>query len=389
MEITQATLPIAEPEEQDDTTTLPGPCDDTPEIETPDAVRTKAIERPKPRDGPASTEIDTVPKDTTRVALFSGGADSLATTILAMEEHDADFVMYLDTNTGVAENLEYVRDICEQMGWPLYVAQSPVKFVDLCKRYGPPGVDGHTWAYNRLKERQLSKIARHVDGTIKYFSGVRAAESDRRKINVTGEVEWETNKTWNGWWVNILWDKSDTECEELIDDYGLDLNPLYDKIGRSGDCWCLAYGGWDEIYGQLLSLDDPDSRDPRLAAHGAWLLNVQTRVQEYRGRLEFVEEEYPDIYETVGEIRKQQVPHPSKMQVMKKHYPDVYDFATEKSIREAVRRAKQSKTNWIGHGGTSSEELREAMTAHDDQQARLCGDDCGKTGCPFSQSAAD
>jgi len=367
---TQIELPIARPETPEPDG-LPEPLAETVELETPEAVRTPAIERPTPRGGPAATELKYLPKWAKRIALFSGGIDSLAVTILAMEEQDADCVVYLDTNTGLAENLEYVREICEDMGWPLYVAESPVELVTIYQRYGPFGPQGHAWAYNYLKERQLASISRHINSTPLLFSGVREDESDRRKVNVTAEVQWETN-SWNGWWVSLLWDKSKDDAKALIDDYDLRTNPLYEKIGRSGDCWCLAYGGWDEIYSSLLALSDPDDRDPRLAEHGSWLLNVQTRVQEYRGRLELVRDRYPDTFDTMNHIRKGQRPHPSRIQVLKQHFPSIYDEVVSESIRTAVRRAKREPENWIGHGGASSAELRKVMAEHDDRQARLC-----------------
>lgn len=367
---TQIELPIANPETPEPQN-LPEPLRETVDLEIPLAVRTPAIERPKPRGGPAATELESFPTDAKRIALFSGGIDSLAVTILAMERQNADCVVYLDTNTGLAENLEYVRWICEEMGWPLYVAESPVDLVTIYKRYGPFGPEGHAWAYNYLKERQLATLARHIEGTPLLFSGVREDESDRRKVNVTSEVQWETN-SWNGWWVSLLWDKSKDDAKALIEEYGLPTNPLYEKIGRSGDCWCLAYGGWDEIYSSLLALSDPDGRDPRLAAHGSWLLNVQTRVQEYRGRLELVRDRYPDSFDVMNHIRKQQRPHPSRMQVLKQHFPSIYDEVVGEPIRSAVRRAKREPENWIGHGGVSSAELRGVIAEHDERQARLC-----------------
>lgn len=367
---TQTELPIPTPETPEPDG-LPEPLAETVDLEIPAAVRTPVIARPRPMGGPAATELEELPDDAKRLALFSGGIDSLAVTILAMEEQNADCVVYLDTNTGLAENLEYVRAICEEMGWPLYVAQSPVDLVTIYKRYGPFGPEGHAWAYNYLKERQLATIARSLEGTPLLFSGVREDESDRRKVNVTSEVQWETN-SWDAWWVSLLWDKSKADAKDLIDDYGLWTNPLYDKIGRSGDCWCLAYGGWDEIYSSLLALSDPGGRDERLAEHGSWLLNVQTRVQEYRGRLELVRDRHPDVFDEMNHIRKQQRPHPSRMQVLKQHYRGIYDEVVGESVRTAVRRAKREPENWIGHGGVSSADLRRVMAEHDDRQARLC-----------------
>lgn len=375
MEYKQTELPVETPETPGPPTDLPDPCQGSVDLETSEAIRTPTIPRPRPQGGPASTEVEEVPPEADRVALFSGGVDSLAATLDAMETHGADLVVYLDTNTGLAENLEYCRAVVEEMNWPFYVAESPVEYETICKRYGAPGPDAHSWTYAFLKERQLRHISRTVDRTVKFFSGVSKNESDRRKINVTGEVQYDDV---GFWWVSPRWDTTKQDRLDLVEEWGLQINPLYEKIGRSGDCWCLAYGGWDEIYNALLSLSNLDDRDPRLAEHGAWLLNIQTRVQEYRGRIALVRDESPDVINRVNSIRKQQRPHPSRMQVLKQHYPDRYEAVVSRSVREAVRRGKQEPTNYIGHGGVSTKELRAVVAANSTKQATLCGDDCGK-----------
>lgn len=52
-------------------------------------------------------------------ALFSGGHDSLVSTHYSMENGLANCVAHLDTNTGIDENLEFVKSVCEKYDWPL------------------------------------------------------------------------------------------------------------------------------------------------------------------------------------------------------------------------------------------------------------------------------
>ena len=172
----------------------------------------------------------------THIALFSGGKDSLVSTHYAFEHFPIDFVVYLDTNSGLPENLEFVRSVCDNQGWPLQVKKSPVTLLEFAERYGFAGPSKHSWAYRYFKERQLGKMATQYDNVV-FYSGVRSQESDRRLLNVQGK--YLKSERWV--WVSPIHNFSSVECENYIEKYSLPLNPLYDTIGRSGDCYCGAY----------------------------------------------------------------------------------------------------------------------------------------------------
>jgi len=60
------------------------------------------------------TSVDEIEQSAEDFALFSGGNDSVVSTHYSMSEYDIDYVVYLDTGTGILENKEHVKGVCEQ-----------------------------------------------------------------------------------------------------------------------------------------------------------------------------------------------------------------------------------------------------------------------------------
>lgn len=352
---------------------------DTYDIEPPDeSIQTRAESKPEPEKGPVDIwEIDRFLEfpsgnGTDRAVLFSGGDDSLALTHMAMENGWADLVIHLRTNSEIPENLSYVRRICEEYNWPLAVVGSPLSLHQFACRYGFPGVSCHTMAYQYFKGRQLGHFYQKRKGNIKLFSGVRKLESDRRMKNVTAEVQYETPEGGNfeGWWLSPLIDKPDEWVHEYRKQHGLPRNPVSQKIHRSGDCQCLAYGARQE---ELVMIE---AEYPQFAN---WLLNVEKRTQEYRGRVELLEDNHSDVAGQVDELRKQSRPYPMRLSVLKSEFPDVYQAITDVDASTAIQRGRMEPTNYIGHGGMSSQDLRELTAQADKHQQTLCetcGDRC-------------
>lgn len=352
---------------------------DTYDIAPPDsAVQTDSIPKPEPESSPVDIwEIGRV-LDTSGVGsrgkdkavLFSGGDDSLALTHMAMEQGWADFVIHLNTNSSIPENIDYVREICEEYQWPFFIISSPMGLDTFAYRYGFPGSSCHTMAYQYFKGRQLGYFYRRRSGGIKLLSGVRKLESDRRMKHIDAEVDYEdVNKSGNftGWWISPLMDKSDEWVAEYREWHDLPRNPVSKKIHRSGDCQCLAFGNRQEEL-IMIEAEYPDFAE--------WLLNVERRVQEYRGRVYLLEDEFPDVADQVNEIREQTEPYPMKLTVLKEHFPNVYSEIISVSRDDAILRGQMEPTSYIGHGGMSSKELRNLTASADVSQKTLC-ETCG------------
>ena len=222
------------------------------------------------------TNIDDLPTDAEHFALFSGGNDSVASTHCAVNEYAIDYVVYLDTNTGIPENKQHVKDVCESYGWDLLIAQSPMTLKDFAlgsdsrDPLGFPSPSMHSWAYQYFKERQLGKIATQIDNKPKYYTGVRSRESASRMKNVEGEVQEAERWTW----IAPIHDWHDDAVRKYRKEHDLPENPVAEKIGRSGDCYCGAFSNRTT---QLVELE------AHYPEHAEWLKELEQEVQDELG----------------------------------------------------------------------------------------------------------
>jgi 3'-phosphoadenosine 5'-phosphosulfate sulfotransferase (PAPS reductase)/FAD synthetase len=219
------------------------------------------------------TSVDEINPNCTDFALFSGGNDSVVSTHVAQREYDIDWVVYLDTNTGIQENIEHVKEVCHKYDWDLAILSSPVtlrEFVlgtDTRQAYGFPGPAKHSWAYNYLKERQLSKLATRIDSKPRYYTGVRSHESERRMETVGGEKQ-EADR----WiWMAPIHDWRDERVDDYRAEHNLPNNPVAEKIGKSGDCLCGAFDHRNDVMVEL------EAHYPERAE---WIKQLETEAQE-------------------------------------------------------------------------------------------------------------
>jgi len=341
---------------------------DTYDIAPPvESIKTKEVSKPESETEPLEIlEMDRVLGPFDRGVLFSGGDDSLVLTHLAMENEWVDVVIHLQTNSAIPDNTDYVRRVCREMTWPLIIIRSPMPLETFSCRYGFPGAVCHTSAFQYFKGRQLQYLHQQTNGGLKFLSGVRTDESTRRMKNIEAEVQYSSTDSGNfdGWWVSPLIDKSDAWMERYRDEHNLPRNPVAkSSLHRSGDCNCLAFGHRDE---ELVALeaDFPEFTE--------WLLNVETRVQEYRGRVAWFEENYPTITERVEEVRTSSRLYPMRLTVLRERFPTVYRDVVDVDRERAVLRGQTDPTNYIGHGGLSSQELRAKIMEADPDQTTLC-----------------
>jgi len=188
------------------------------------------------------SEIPTGQK-TVHVPMVSGGMDSTVAAAVAHEQADKiDFIAYLDTRTGLDENREYVEELADHFGTQLWTLRTHEQYEAMVEEQGFPGPSKHIIMYNRLKERQISKLATVTgDKELVTWTGLRKAESPARAKNTERVAD-------QGRWTMVSpiadWTKED--CKEYIDGHDLPENDLWDTLGRSGDCFCGAYASPEE-----------------------------------------------------------------------------------------------------------------------------------------------
>jgi len=178
--------------------------------------------------------------------MFSGGHDSLATTHLLAQHPAFDAAVHINTGIGIEETREFVRETCEEQGWPLLELHAPVSYDDLVLKYGFPGPPAHRYMYTFLKERCVRQLVRehktHYHDRIGLVTGVRAAESLRR-MGTTSPVQRDGAQLWLAPLIN--WTKHDIET--YLSRHNVRRNPVVETLGMSGECLCGAYAKPDEF----------------------------------------------------------------------------------------------------------------------------------------------
>lgn len=200
--------------------------------------------------------------NTERIGMFSGGYDSAVSTHFSFSQGWIDMALYIDTGVGIEANKQYVIDTCEEFGCPLIITDAErileelsgdiESLLDFAKRLGFPSPKTHNWIYRYLKERSLREIAKRLPNKPAYYTGVRRRES----INRMGSVQWKDERDqWVFYAPIAAWSKDMVEIYRHS--HSIPSNPVRDKIHRSGDCFCGAYGHREEEL-SLLEAHYPD-----------------------------------------------------------------------------------------------------------------------------------
>jgi hypothetical protein len=182
------------------------------------------------------------------------------------------------------KNREYIEEYADHFGWYLYTIRTKENYEELVKKYGFPGPSKHVWFYQYLKERQIGDLATLVgtDQELHCWTGVHKAESVQRMKRVEDEQEDQSGRwTWHA--PCAEWSQSD--FDEYFESHDIPENELWTELGRSGDCFCGAYGNrmelldvdaiggdvaeWIREIEDSIDMDTVDFDDPR-RAKWAW-----------------------------------------------------------------------------------------------------------------------
>lgn len=182
--------------------------------------------------------------------LFSGGHDSLCACHIASQHPSFSGCVHINTGIGVEETRDFVRETCEQYGWPLNVYHPPDSYEEIVCEHGFPGPAQHQRMFIRLKERCIRQIMRehgHRSRKIMFISGARHSESTRRMVTCTKAVSVGPMPSKRAIWVSpiISWTSDDKKSH--MRKHGLPENPVVKRLCMSGECLCGAFAESGEL----------------------------------------------------------------------------------------------------------------------------------------------
>lgn len=190
---------------------------------------------------------------------FSGGKDSavmLHLVINLFEELGVkDYRVFFIEVTGNTheENIKYVYRFVEKLGIPkskFVHLKHQYDFYELIMRWGFPTYK-RRWCMTVFKRNVLLEYTRSLDKPVVVFTGDRLTDSNRRKklLGKRGIIEY--NEYWKQYTVHPIAHWTINEIFNYMTEYSLELNPLYNVLGASGNCVYCPFITRAEYYKKL------------------------------------------------------------------------------------------------------------------------------------------
>ena len=196
--------------------------------------------------------------------MCSGGKDSVSLAHYMAEMGKLDGVFHVQTNIGIQKTTDFVKDLCQEQGWKLFVREPSPKFLytSLVLDAGFPSVGAHQIIMRYLKYMPMRKFAFEAERKKDHvmISGVRKFESQRRMGNYDDPISRDGN-LWFG--MPFFW-KTSEELYRYIHENGLRITPVHETMGFSGECECGSFASFNE----KVRLKEVD---PKLAEYIEWL----------------------------------------------------------------------------------------------------------------------
>ena len=197
--------------------------------------------------------------------LCSGGKDSQTVLDFVAEQEKLAGVVHIRTNVGLEMTTNFIRDYCQEKGYPCHIIDPQPRFIYVAKvlEHGFPGPGAHSHIMGVLKYRAMRNFAFSADRKRHcLISGVRHYESSRRM----GKYKTPIQNDGPLWFCAPYFYKSDKEVYEEYLKKALPISPAY-KHGftLSGECFCGCFA--DGIQEKELIR----KADPKLARFIAWL----------------------------------------------------------------------------------------------------------------------
>lgn len=212
------------------------------------------------------------------VLMLSGGTDSMtAAEVTRTLNIKVDFVLHGHTGTGIRETLEFVRSVAHLYGEKYIEASAEQAYEQYVLRKGffGQGNTAHSYAYHILKRQRfqaaLSKNIRFGKRgrNILLLNGARIHESGRRKHNLNKVYNVDPSVKSNIW-INLIHNWTTSACKVFLHDQKAPVNPVTQKLCRSGECLC----------GTMQTKAEAEEISFYYPEWGEWKKDLERRVRE-------------------------------------------------------------------------------------------------------------
>jgi len=176
---------------------------------------------------------------------FSGGRDSALACYIAhyvAKMRNWGFkLVFINTTIAIPDTIEYVHKYAKWLNVELIELKPKHTYEELVVKYSYPLLWHNRWCYYELKRKPtIEYLERNYRKGDLVVMGIRGSESLFRLINYD-KVFMERcygNLCVKAWYPILH--LTDIEVNQLIKKFNMPINPVWNKVGISGDCLCLA-----------------------------------------------------------------------------------------------------------------------------------------------------
>jgi len=217
-------------------------------------------------------------------SFFSGGRDSALASYIAYRVAKARGwgfrLVFIDTTIAIPDTVDYVHRYAEWLGAELVVLKPRHSFSELAPKYSWPLLYHNRWCYYELKRKPtMEYLQRNYKSNDIVVMGIRGSESLFRLMNYDKVFTWKCyDDLCVHAWYPIL-HLSDIEVGQLIKRFNIPENPVWRKVGISGDCLCLA--GTTEHKLIKIAIHYPDSIRKLVEIDGLIQANRKSKEPSY------------------------------------------------------------------------------------------------------------
>ena len=165
---------------------------------------------------------------------------------------------------------DFVKDICQEMGWKLHIIEPSIKKIYLASvlQRGFPGPGLHQAQMGQVKYKPMRDFALSIDRKNHcLISGVRKFESQRRMGNYPHPIL-SDGALWFG---SPIFYMSNEEVQKYVFVNELKISPAYALgLGTSGECMCGCFAASGEK-------EWIKKNDPELAEYIEWMEDAVQR----------------------------------------------------------------------------------------------------------------